>query len=421
MTVRISTLANGLRVVTEAMDRVETVSMGVWVGVGARHEQVEVNGVSHLLEHMAFKGTRRRSALQIATEIEDVGGHINAWTSRETTAYYVKLLSEDTALGVDLLSDILQHSVFDEDELAREREVILQEIGQAQDTPDDIIFDHFQAAAFPDQPLGRPVLGDPSIVAGLPRQSLVAFMQGNYHGPRMVFAAAGKLDHERIVAQVEAAFGDLGQAAAAQPEPARYHGGDHREKRRLDQLHLLIGLPGIGLKDPDYFAAMVHATILGGGMSSRLFQEVREKRGLVYSIHSYNAAYEDAGVYGIYAGTGADRVVELVPVVFDELARMADGVSAEELARGKTQMKSALLMSLESPGSRCDQLAQQMLIFGRPLDVSELTEKIEAVDDVALGAVSRRMLDGALTTAAIGPIGKLESHDKMATRLGVTG
>ncbi len=421
MTVRITTLANGLRVVTEAMDRVETVSMGVWVGVGARHEQVEVNGVSHLLEHMAFKGTRRRSALQIATEIEDVGGHINAWTSRETTAYYVKLLSEDTALGVDLLSDILQHSVFDEDELAREREVILQEIGQAQDTPDDIIFDHFQAAAFPDQPLGRPVLGDPSIVAGLPRRSLVAFMQGNYHGPRMVFAAAGKLDHERIVAQVEAAFGDLGQAAATQPEPARYHGGDYREKRRLDQLHLLIGLPGIGLKDPDYFAAMVHATILGGGMSSRLFQEVREKRGLVYSIHSYNAAYEDAGVYGIYAGTGADRVVELVPVVFDELARMADGVSTEELARGKTQMKSALLMSLESPGSRCDQLAQQMLIYGRPLEVTELTEKIEAVDDAALRAVSRRMLDGALTTAAIGPIGKLESHDKMAARLGATG
>jgi predicted Zn-dependent peptidase len=309
--------------------------------------------------------------------------------------------------------------VFDEAELAREREVILQEIGQAQDTPDDIIFDHFQAAAFPDQPIGRPVLGDPSIVADLPRAQLIDFMQGNYHGPRMVFAAAGKLEHEAVVAQVEAAFGGLGTTPAPAPEPARYRGGAYRERRRLDQLHLLIGLPGIGLRDPDYFAAMVHATILGGGMSSRLFQEVREKRGLVYSIHSYNAAYEDAGVYGIYAGTGPERVVELVPVVFDELARMADGVSAEELARGKTQMKSALLMSLESPGSRCDQLAQQMLIYGRPLEVSELTEKIEAVDDAALRAVSRRMLDGALTTAAIGPVAKLERHDKMAARLGV--
>ncbi|HTZ37421.1 MAG TPA: pitrilysin family protein, partial [Stellaceae bacterium] len=263
-----ATLANGLRIVTDRVDTVETVSLGLWVDVGTRHEPAAVNGVAHFLEHMAFKGTERRSALAIAEEIEAVGGHLNAYTSRESTAYYAKVLKEDVGLALDILADILQHSTFEPDELERERTVILQEIGQAHDTPDDIVFDHFQERAYPGQAMGRPVLGAPEIIRGLSRDAVVGYLKAHYGAARMVLSAAGNLEHDAIVALADKLLGDMPAERAVSTEPARYVGGEHRQGRDLEQLHLVLGFPGVTLDDPDYYAAAVLSTAFGGGMSS---------------------------------------------------------------------------------------------------------------------------------------------------------
>ena len=416
-TAQVTTLDNGLRIATDAMPQVESVSCGIWIDAGARHEPAEVNGVSHLLEHMMFKGTARRSAQDIADEIEAVGGHINAWTSREATAFFCKTLKGDLPLAIEILSDIVQHSAFDEAELARERDVVLQEIGQALDTPDDIIFDHFQRAAYPDQALGRPVLGDPAIVGAFPRDRLDRYHKANYTAPRAVVAAAGNLEHDVFAAMVEERVAALAGGGSPAAEAACYSGGDYREERDLEQLHLLLGFRGAAQMDDDYFAAMLHSTILGGGMSSRLFQEVREKRGLVYSVSSHNTAYADTGLYGIYAGTGPDKAAELVPVVFDQLADLAGKVGPEELARAKAQARAGLLMSRESTGARCEQLAHHMLVYGRPLTPTEILRKIDAVDEAAVSAFGGKLLAGPLTCAALGPAAALESYDAMAARL----
>ena len=279
MSPRVTVLDNGLRVATQAMDSVESASLGVWVGAGTRDEEPEINGVAHLLEHMAFKGTERRSALAIAEEIEAVGGHLNAYTSRENTAYYARVLKDDAPLALDIISDILQHSVLDPEELSRERTVVLQEIGQAADTPDDIIFDHFQATAFPDQALGRPVLGTAEIVGGMQRQRLADFMSSHYGGDRLVVAAAGNVDHDALVEQAAWAFDSLPEIAPVAAEPASYSGGEFRESRDLEQLHLVFGFAGVGHQDPDMYAESVLSNLLGGGMSSRLFQEIRGEAG----------------------------------------------------------------------------------------------------------------------------------------------
>jgi predicted Zn-dependent peptidase len=417
MSVQVSTLANGLRVVSETMERVETVSVGVWVGVGTRNEAPEVNGLAHFLEHMAFKGTGRRSARDIAEEIEAVGGHLNAYTSRENTAYYAKVLKEDAALAVDVLADILQNSTFEEDELARERDVVLQEIGQSNDTPDDIIFDHFQTTAYPSQPIGRPVLGSAEIVRSLSRPMLFDYVAEKYQAPSMVLSAAGRIEHAALVELAEANFAGLPAGDSASPVPASYQGGDYRESKELEQVHLLLGFPGLPYGDDDYYALGVYSTLLGGGMSSRLFQEVREKRGLVYSIYSFSSSYRDGGLFGIYAGTGETKVAELVPVVCGEVRAVAEAVSDEEVRRARAQMKAGLLMSLESTGSRAEQLAQQLLIFGRPIPADEVIAKIDAVDAEAVQRVGARVAAGSVTCAALGPIGSLETYDKVAARL----
>jgi predicted Zn-dependent peptidase len=415
--IRITTLPNGLRVATDHMASVETVSLGVWTACGTRHETAAVNGVAHLLEHMLFKGTRRRSAQAIAEEIEAVGGQINAYTARENTAYYVRVLKQDVELAVDILADILQHSVFDADELGRERSVVLQEIGQAHDTPDDIIFDFFQAAAFPDQPLGRPVLGTVDTVGNMPRQALVDYLGGHYAPQRLVLAAAGAIDHDWLVERAARAFADLPREAGPDPLPARYIGGDFRDEQDLEQLHLVLGFPSVGYHAPDYYAHSVLSTLLGGGMSSRLFQEVREKRGLVYSVYSFTAAYEECGLFGVYAGTGADRVEELIPVVADQLNLVRKGIGEDEVQRARAQMRASLLMSQESTMTRAEQLGQHMLIFGRPVPTDEILARIDAVD-------AKSVLDAAETTftrrptmAALGPLGRLESFDRFTARL----
>ncbi|HTT78385.1 MAG TPA: pitrilysin family protein [Stellaceae bacterium] len=417
MTTELAILPNGLRIVTDRIATVDTVSLGLWVDVGTRHEAPDINGAAHFLEHMAFKGTERRTARDIAEEIEAVGGHLNAYTSRESTAYYAKVLKEDVPLALDILADILINSTFDAAELERERQVILQEIGQANDTPDDIIFDHFQECAYPGQAMGRPVLGTPEIIRRLSRQSVMGYLRAHYGAKQMVLSASGNLTHDAIVALADRLLAALPAERLIATEPARYVGGEHREDRDLEQLHIVLGFPGIELADPDYYAASVLSTAFGGGMSSRLFQEVREKRGLVYAIHSFTHGFRDGGLFGIYAGTGEEEAAELMPVLCEETLKLADGLQPVELHRAKAQMKAGLLMSLESTGARCEQMAQHMLIHGTPFEPADMVRRIEAVDDAAILRVIRRWHSAPPTLAALGPIGRLEGFDRLRARL----
>jgi predicted Zn-dependent peptidase len=415
--IRVTRLPSGLTVVTERMDRVETVSLGAYVAAGTRHETADENGASHFLEHMAFKGTERRTAAAIAEEIEAVGGHINAYTAREQTAYYVKVLKEDMALGADLIGDILTHSTFDPDELERERGVILQEIGQANDTPDDIVFDHFQETAYPGQPMGRPVLGTEQRIRTMKRDSLMGYMKRHYTAGNTVVAAAGNLEHEHFVELAARHFADLPLHAPPPALPGLYGGGEFREDRDLDQVHIVLGFPSVAYADPDFYPTMLLSTLLGGGMSSRLFQEVREKRGLVYSIYSFTAPCMDGGLFGIYAGTGESEAAELIPVTLDELQKVQGEVSLAELARARAQVKAGLLMSLESTGSRCEQLARQIQVFGRVIPTAETVQKIEAVGVADVQRAAARLFRAAPTLAAMGPAGQVPDVTRIRERL----
>lgn len=417
MAVRISTLANGLRVVTDPMPGLKTASVGVWVGAGARNETPEVNGIAHMLEHMAFKGTARRNARAIAEEIEAVGGHLNAYTSRENTAYFARVMAEDVDLALDIIADILQHSLFEPVELERERTVIVQEIAQTNDTPDDVIFDHLQAVAFPDQPLGRSILGTAERVTAMRREQLWEFMGAHYRPSAMVLGAAGAVEHEHIVALAEKWFAGLKAAPEAAQDPARYGGGEYRSDRDLDQAHLAIGFAGVAYDDPDYYAMQVYSTLLGGGMSSRLFQEVRENRGLAYSVYSFTASFRDSGLFTVYAGASEGNMEALVPVIGEEMAKTAVKVGEDEVARARAQLKVGLMMSLESSSSRVEQLGRQMLIFGRPIGADEMIAAVDKVDAAAVIRSAKRVLGaGAPVVAALGPIGRLENYDRIAAR-----
>ena len=401
------------------MASVQTASVGVWVDVGARYEAAEVNGVAHMLEHMAFKGTARRSARAIAEAIENVGGQLNAYTSREHTAYYARILAGDLPLAVDLLADILQHSTFDETELARERGVVLQEIGQVQDTPDDLIFDLFQETAFPGQPLGRSILGPCRA-----RRRAAAPGAGRLHDrplrrprasccPPPARSTTGSSSSSR-----ESLLRELPTPPPATVLPARYEGGEAREARDLEQAHLLLGLPAFSYLDDDFYALQVLSTMLGGGMSSRLFQEVRENRGLAYSIFSFASSYADTGLLGIYAGTGEAETAELIPVVCDELQALIADPGEEELIRARAQLKASLMMALESCFAQSEELARQLLVFGRRIPEDEIIAKIDAVDQAAIRRTGRRLLTaGPPTLAAIGPLANLPDLDQIARRL----
>jgi predicted Zn-dependent peptidase len=417
MTIKITKLSNGLTVATDHMTSVETVSVGVYVDVGTRQEEAETNGVAHILEHMAFKGTTTRSARDIAEQIEAVGGQMNAHTGREQTAYYVKLLKEDLTLGVDIIADILLNSVFAPDELERERGVILQELGQVEDTPDDVIFDRFGEVAYPDQAVGRPVLGRAEIISTLPRQALVDFRESFYGASRMVFCAAGRVDHDELVRLAQGRFSALRPVGSDGLRPARWQGGEYREEDDLEQVHMTLGFPGVSYTDDDYWAANVLATMLGGGMSSRLFQEVRERRGLCYAISAWSGSLVDGGSFGIYTGTGPEAVVELVPVLTEELKRASIAAPMDEIARARAQIRAGLLMGLESTSARMDALGSQILTYGRPLPTEEIVARVNAVDGENIARVARRIFSGAPTMAAIGPIGRLETLAKIRARL----
>ncbi len=418
MSVEITTLPSGLRVVTDRMEHLETASLGVWVGAGSRHEHASEQGLSHLLEHMAFKGTRRRSARDIAEEIETAGGDLNAATSVEQTAYYAHVLAADSGLALDILADILTDSTFDAKELEREKGVILQEISAAEDTPDDLIFDLFNETAYPDQPIGRAILGTPDGVSSFKRETIGAYLDSHYRSQATIIGAAGAVEHARIVDETEKRFGNLSVATATAALPATYKGGDKRVKRHLEQAHIVVGFEGVGYDHPDHYAANVFANVVGGGMSSRLFQEVREKRGLAYSIYAFHWGFSDSGLFGFYAGTSRKDVTNLMPVALDCLAETTQNLTETELHRAKAQMKVSLLAALESPGARAEQIARQLLVFNRVLPRAEIIEKIDSItiDDVRrVGAATLRT---APTVAAIGPISKVMSPDRIAEHLG---
>jgi len=418
MSVKISKLPSGLHVVTDAMDTVETASIGAWVGIGARHERPEINGITHVLEHMAFKGTKRRSPQAIVEEIEAVGGHLNAYTSRENTAFFAKVLKDDVPLAVDIVADMLQYATIDAEELDRERQVIIQEINQANDTPDDIIFDEFNETAYPNQAIGRPVLGTAEIVGSLPRDEIVSYMRREYSAERIVIGAAGKIDHEAFVDLVSRSFTELPKGAVPKSEKPVYVGGEFREERDLDQAHLVLGFEGLAYDHPDYYALAVYSTLLGGGMSSRLFQEVREKRGLVYSIYSFASSFEDGGLFGIYAGTSEEQADEIIPIVADQMSAVITDLGVEEVKRAKAQLKASTLMSLESTSARSEQAARQLQIYGRPIPVAETIARIDEVDEATIRKVATNIVKSVPTLALIGPVEGLDSYDSVAKRFG---
>jgi predicted Zn-dependent peptidase len=418
MSVEVTTLKSGINVVTDTMPHLETASLGVWVASGSRDERRDEHGISHFLEHMAFKGTRRRTARQIAEEIEAVGGDLNAATGAETTAYYARVLKADVPLALDVLADILSDPTFDREEIAREQSVIVQEIGAVADTPDDLIFEHLNAIAFPEQPLGRSILGTAKTVRSFHSGMLRDYLGRNYRAPDVVVAAAGAVDHAAVVAEVERRFSSFIGPDSPLPEPAKFGGGSHVEKRELEQVHIAMALPGVAVTDPTLYSLQVFTNILGGGMSSRLFQEARERRGLCYSIYSFHMPYSDIGMFGLYAGTDATDMSELMRVIVGEIAGTADTISEPEIARAKAQMKAGLLMALESSGARIDQLARQMITRGRPMTVEELVEKVDAVTVETARAAGRALIArGKMATAVLGLGSGLESAAAIAETL----
>jgi predicted Zn-dependent peptidase len=418
MAVELTRLPSGLSVITDQMPHLETASLGVWVGSGGRDEQPDEHGISHLLEHMAFKGTARRSAREIAEAIEAVGGDLNAATSAETTAYYARVLKADVPLALDVLADILSNPSFDDAELKREQNVIVQEIGASEDNPDDVLFDRLHSIAFPDQPVGRSILGTPETVRSFTPAKLRAYLARNYRAPDMIVAAAGAVEHARVVDLASKHFGKFSGPAAPVPQSATFGGGSKIEQRDLEQVHLALALPGVALRDPDFHNLLVFTNALGGGMSSRLFQEVREKRGLCYSISCFHMPFADAGMFGLYAGTDQADVPELMQVAIDEMRKAAKSLSEPEVARAKAQMKAGLLMALESSGARAEQLARQMLAYGRPLTIEEIVAKVEAVTVESARGAGRALIGrGRPAIAALGPGDGLASAAAIAETL----
>lgn len=424
MNVECTRLASGITVVTEHMAHLESVALGVWIKSGSRDETDAEHGIAHLLEHMAFKGTRRRSAQAIAEEIENVGGELNASTSVETTSYFARVLKDDVPLAIELLADILTDSVFDPDELEREKHVILQEIGAANDTPDDLVHDKFAEAAFRNQTIGRPILGTPQTVESFTSEQLRGYLRDHYTADRVTIVAAGAVDHDAVVRLVESRFAGLAPAPtrALTLSPARYTGGEFRASRDLMDAQILMGFEGRAYHMRDFYASQILANILGGGMSSRLFQEVRERRGLCYAVYAFHWGFSDSGIFGLYAATGGDDLPELMPVLTEQLERVAERVDVAEIDRARALVRAGLLMSQESPAARAAQIARQILLHGRPIPNEETMERLANITPARLTDLAGRLFfDTVPTLAAIGPIDRLMGYDAMLSQLSTDG
>ncbi|MFN8601352.1 MAG: pitrilysin family protein [Candidatus Binatia bacterium] len=413
--VRKSVLPNGIRVLTEALPQFTSATLGIWVENGSAYESPELNGISHFLEHIFFKGTERRSAKEIAEAIDGVGGILNAFTGKEYTCYYAKVLREDLPLALDVLSDLFLHSTFPEEEIERERGVILSEILESEDTPDDHIHVVFDRAFWPGHPLSLPITGTAQTVSGMKREHFLRFLSERYRPDRILICAAGAVDHDWLVEQIGAAFGHLSGTTPAvavtepSPKPAL-----SLIERDLEQVQMVLGVPGLRHTDDRRYAAYVMNTALGGGMSSRLFQEVREKRGKAYSISSFLAAFRNTGYLAVNAGLGADSVVEVIEVVREELGKLVrEGLEAGELARAKSQIKGTILLSLESSESRMSRVAKNEMYFGRNIEPSEVADAITRVSHDDVVALSRELFSGRMSVALLGDVGQVAIDDAL--------
>jgi predicted Zn-dependent peptidase len=402
---KIITLPNQLRVAVDEMKDVKTVSVGVFVNTGSRNETKEINGISHFLEHMAFKGTKKRSAKHIAEEFEGIGGRINAYTSKDKTVYYAKVLKQHSEFAVEFLADILQNSTFDKVELEKERGVILQEIAMTNDTPDDIVFDYFQEAAYPKQALGRSILGPVANIKKFGRTDFCDYISRQYNYGNMAVVAAGAIKETDLVKWSKKYFTKLGSAKIKAPEAAKYQGGEFRKEKKLEQVNLVMGYEGLSYLDENYYTAQILAMILGGGMSSRLFQEVREQRGLAYSIYAFNSSYHDSGIFGIYAGTTPDKANELISATKKEVEKICKKITDVELKRVHTQFEASLLMSKESTSSRMQKLGGDILALNRIVSDREIMKKIAAVGKKDVTNLAEKIFfDSRPTFAAIGKV-----------------
>lgn len=402
---QIVTLPNGLRLATDEMKDVETVSVGVFVNTGSRYETPEINGISHFLEHMAFKGTTKRNAKEIAEEFEGIGGRINAYTSKEKTVYYAKVLKQHAEFAVEFLADILQNSTFDKVELEKERGVILQEIAMTNDTPDDIIFDYFQETAYPAQALGRSILGPVKNIKKFSREDFTNYIGKQYNYKNMAVVAAGAIKEKDLEKWVKKYFTGFGSAKIKAPQAAKYSGGDFRKEKKLEQINLVMGFKGLSYLDRDYYTSQILAMILGGGMSSRLFQEVREQRGLAYSIYAFNQAHHDSGIFGIYAGTTPEKANELISATCDQIKKICEKISDKEMERVRTQFEASLLMAKESTSTRMQKLGSDILSLGKIQSDHEIMKKISAVKKSDVTKLAEKIFSGSKPTfAAIGKV-----------------
>ncbi len=414
----ITTLENGLRIITSTRPQLETVSLGIWVKTGSAYERKDNNGISHFLEHMSFKGTQKRTALDITEEIENVGGQSNAYTSREFTAYYAKMMKEDAELACDVLTDSLLNSTFPEEELVKERDVVIQEIKQTIDTPDDIIFDYFQETAFPNQALGRSILGPQNTVKSFTSDTLKSYIGSNYAAENTVVCAVGNITHQEFVNMVKARMGSYRPKTDFVFDQQEYKGGFFIEKRPIEQSHMIMGFSGVPYKSEKYYNVAILSTILGGGMSSRLFQEIREKRGLVYSVYTFTSSHSQAGLFGIYAGTEAKDIPVMVPVVIDEIKKICnEQVSDKEFMRAKMQIKAGIKMGLESSSSTAEVLARQNLIYGRTLGIEEVMAKIDAVSKEDIRAMACQIFASSPTYTLLGSLDKYMEYDELQQKL----
>ena len=414
---KLSTLDNGLRIVTHHMPAFESVTFGVWNNVGSRDEQEEINGTAHFLEHMAFKGTTTKTAKEIAEKVDNVGGFMNAFTSEETTAYFVQLLEQNLQVGIDVISDILQNSTFNPEELEKERGVILQEIGMYLDDPSEMVGDYWQRTAFPNQPIGRLIIGQKEIIQSIQRDKIVDFMQNNYHPSKMVVSAAGKINHEKFVEQISNSMINLPNGNINKRVKALYQGGEYREEKTLEQVHLVLGFKGLDYYDEDYYALKIYSAIMGAGMSSRLFQEIREKRGLVYSIYTSSRSFYDTGTFQVFAGTGEKQIQELIPVLCDELQNAPKNLTDKEIEKSKTQLRSATLMATESTMSNAAIAVHQIFTKEKLINIEETLEKIKNVSKSSIEKAAKKLLSSKPTVSSIVPIKKLEHLDNIAKRL----
>lgn len=414
---QVTTLKSGLRVASEYLPGAESVAVAVSCGVGARYESEKENGISHLLEHMAFKGTTTRSARDIAEAFDMVGGQTNAYTSMEMTVYYAKVLKNDTRLAVDILSDILKNSVLSEEELEREKDVVIQEIAMHYDSPDDLIVDYFDETAFPNQPLGRSILSSEERVSSYTRSDLVRYMNDHYRAPRMVLSAAGHIKHEELLALANEYFDLPVQTPGPHFEIARYSGGDVRVVRDLEQLHLVLGLPSAPIHSPDYYALQLYVGILGGGMASRLFQEVREKRGLAYTVYANGSGYEDCGIASVYCAAAPEKAKELSAVLCEQIADMGKGISDNELLRARNQQKADLLMARENPQTVATWIGRHLMMYGEYRNAKDIAERIDKVTKDDIVRVAQELAKSKLTVAALGDVSGVLSYDELEQRL----